>query len=102
MLVEQFNYLFFSFVKALKGLKIVICKNDKEYILLHKTSRICVVCQRKYKGWRFCFFFFLWPHRVACGILVFTKDQPCAPEVEVRSPNHCTSRKFPGDIFVEG
>ena len=102
MLVEQFNYLFFSFVKALKGLKIVICKNDKEYILLHKTSRYVLSARENIKDRDFVFFFFLWPHRVACGILVFTKDQPCAPEVEVRSPNHCTSRKFPGDIFVEG
>ena len=42
------------------------------------------------------FFFFFWPHRVACGILApWPGIEPVFPAVEARSPNHGTASEFP-------
>ena len=43
------------------------------------------------KNWSILFF--LWPHHAACGILVPPSGiKPESPAVEIRSPNHWTSR----------
>ena len=42
------------------------------------------------------FFFFFWPHRMACGILVPQPGiEPGTMAVKMLSPNHWTTRKFP-------
>ena len=53
----------------------------------------------------FCFLFFFlqgfWPHRMACRILVPQPGiEPMPPAVEVRSPNHRTTREFPYVIML--
>ena len=42
------------------------------------------------------FYFFFWPHRVACGILVPQPGiEPMPPAVEGQGPNHWTAREVP-------
>ena len=46
------------------------------------------------------FFFFFWPHSVACEILVpRPRIEPTALAVKVQSPNHWTTREFPLQAF---
>ena len=48
----------------------------------------------------FFLFFFFWSHHAACWILVPQPgDEPVPPAVEVRSPNHWTTREFPNFSF---
>ena len=45
-------------------------------------------------------FFFFWPCRVACGILIPPPGiEPGFPAVKVPSPNHWTMKEFPGRII---
>ena len=52
--------------------------------------------------WKDFFFFFFWPRRVACAILVPRPGiEPTPPEVEAQSLNHWTIREVPGKtIFI--
>ena len=44
--------------------------------------------------------FFFWLHHVACGILVPQPEtEPMSPAVEVRSPQHWTTREVPQILF---
>ena len=48
------------------------------------------------------FFFFFWPHWMACGILVpWPGVKSAPPAVEAWCPNHWTTREFPiKEIFI--
>ena len=46
------------------------------------------------------FFFFFWPHHVACGMLVTQPGiEPGPLAVKVWSPNHWTAREFLQCLF---
>ena len=48
----------------------------------------------------FSFFFFFWPHHMACGILVPRPGiELVTSAVRAQSPNHWIARKFPGELF---
>ena len=57
---------------------------------LSSHSLDCVFVEQKCLS-----FFFFWPHRVACGILVPQPGiEPGPSAVKARSPNHWTAREF--------
>ena len=68
--------------------------SDSVKVKCLKENRICslrlVLFYQKFQK----FFFFFWPHLVACGILVPQSGiEPALPAVELWSLNHWTARE---------